>query len=215
MSEQLEPRPELAGMAIEWAPIESIRRYWRNPRKNAQAVAKVRASIDEFGWRQPIVVDAERVIIIGDTRYLAGVERGDERVPVHVATDLPPAKVKALRIADNRTNDEAAFDEERVEEELRELLELGADLTTTGLDQAELDAYLEPAEAPELTAVEPTPLPSMTWVLIGIPTTRYIDIAEEVERISLVPDIFCELTANSDDAAAPHRKAEKLKRGPS
>jgi hypothetical protein len=65
-------------------------------------VAKIRKSIDEFGWTQPIVVDKDGVIIAGHGRRLAGLSRGDRKVPVWVRDDLTPAQVRALRLADNR-----------------------------------------------------------------------------------------------------------------
>lgn len=65
-------------------------------------VAKIRKSIDEFGWTQPIVVDKEGVIIAGHGRRLAGMSRGDKKVPVWVRDDLTPEQVRALRLADNR-----------------------------------------------------------------------------------------------------------------
>lgn len=202
------------GLIVRMIPIERVQRYANNPRKNAQAVAKVAASIREFGWRQPIVTDEAMVIIIGDTRYLAALELGLPAVPVHVATGLPPEKVKALRIADNRTGEEAEWDDERLTAELNDLLAADIDLSMTAMDPKELDKLLGAAnDEPDLTDVEPVPLPSMTWALVGIPTTRFIEIAEEIERISAVEGVFCELTANSDDAAAPHRKAAQLRRG--
>ena len=74
-------------MKIEQAALDSVTPYARNPRNNADAVAKVAASIKEYGWRQPIVVDEERVIIAGHTRLMAAQRLGLEKVPVHV----PPA----------------------------------------------------------------------------------------------------------------------------
>lgn len=65
-------------------------------------VAKIRKSIDEFGWTQPIVVDKKGVIIAGHGRRLAGMSRGDKKVPVWVRDDLTPEQVRALRLADNR-----------------------------------------------------------------------------------------------------------------
>ena len=82
-------------MKIESAPLESVTPYARNPRKNADAVAKVAASIKEYGWRQPIVVDEERVIIAGHTRLMAAQRLGLDKVPVHIATGLTPQQVKA------------------------------------------------------------------------------------------------------------------------
>jgi ParB-like chromosome segregation protein Spo0J len=87
-------------------PIEKtseVRPYENNPRKNDQAVEAVAKSIREFGFRQPIVVDADGVIICGHTRYKAALKIGLDEIPVHVATDLTPEQIKAYRIADNQT----------------------------------------------------------------------------------------------------------------
>ena|SRR5205807_500530 len=90
-------------MHVELRPLASIRPYERNPRVNDQAVDAVAASIREFGFRQPIVVDEDGVIVVGHTRYKAALKLGLENVPVHVATGLTPAQIKAYRIADNQT----------------------------------------------------------------------------------------------------------------
>ena len=92
-------------MKIEQWKLSDIKPYPGNPRQNDAAVDAVAESIREFGFRQPIVVDAEGVIICGHTRYKAALKLGLEKVPVHVATDLTPAQIKAYRIADNKTAD--------------------------------------------------------------------------------------------------------------
>ena len=80
--------------------------YARNPRKNQAAIANVAASIREFGFRQPIVVDSEMVIVVGHTRYLAALQLGLEKVPVHVAEGLTPTQIKEQdRIADEIIDD--------------------------------------------------------------------------------------------------------------
>ena len=89
-------------MKIENVSIAKVIPYIRNPRKNENAVEKVASSIKEFGFRQPIVVDEESVIIAGHTRYESAKRLGMETVPVHVAKGLTPQQVKAYRIADNR-----------------------------------------------------------------------------------------------------------------
>lgn len=75
-------------MQIELRKLADIRPYSNNPRLNDSAVDAVAASLREFGFRQPIVVDEESVIIVGHTRYKAAQKLGLEQVPVHVATDL-------------------------------------------------------------------------------------------------------------------------------
>ena len=81
-------------MKIELRKLSEIKPYENNPRLNDDAVEAVAASIREFGFRQPIVVDAHGVIIIGHTRYKAALKLGLEKVPVHVAKDLTPEQVR-------------------------------------------------------------------------------------------------------------------------
>src|SRR3984893_18327825 len=102
--------------------LECIRPYGRNPRQiPARAVEKVAASLREFGWRQPIVVDREGVIICGHTRLLAARKLGLDQVPVHVAENLSPAQVRAYRLMDNRSHEETDWDLELLGPELKEL----------------------------------------------------------------------------------------------
>src|SRR5258705_10357902 len=130
-------------MLIETWPIDRPKDYPKNARKwSSQAIEKVAASIREYGWRQPIVVDANDVIVIGHLRRAAGKSLGLTEVPVHVARDLTPAQIRGLRLADNRTNQEASWDEELLGPELVELRDLGFDLGLTGFDVHELDVLL-------------------------------------------------------------------------
>src|ERR1700682_5019342 len=129
-------------------PIDKVIPFARNARKiPASAVDKVAASIKEFGWRQPIVVDREGVIICGHTRLLAARKLGIEQVPVHVAENLSPAQVRAYRLMDNRSHEETDWDLELLGPELEELRDLDFDLTLTGFEERELDDLLA---APEL-----------------------------------------------------------------
>ncbi len=91
-------------MKVQNMPIDKLTPYPDNPRQiPAEAVQAVARSIKEFGFRVPIVVDAKRVVIAGHTRLLAAKQLGLREVPVHVATDLTPDQVRALRLADNKT----------------------------------------------------------------------------------------------------------------
>jgi DNA modification methylase len=130
-------------MKVELTEIGRVIPYARNPRKNDAAIAKVAASIKEYGFRQPIVVDEEMVIIAGHTRLQAAQSLGLKKVPVHVATGLTQAQIKAYRLADNRTHEDAEWDEELLAIELGELNELGFDLDLTGFDAIELEDLLD------------------------------------------------------------------------
>lgn len=144
---------------VELRPIEAIKPYPGNPRVNDDAVDAVAASLKEFGFRQPIVVDAEGVIIVGHTRWKAAKKLGLAKVPVHVATDLPPEKVKAYRIADNQTATLAEWDFELLPIELKDLQQAEYDLSLLGFDENELAHLLDGDVAEGLTDPDSVPEP--------------------------------------------------------
>jgi DNA modification methylase len=131
-------------MQVTLWPIERVKPYDRNPRQNDAAVDGVAASIREFGFRQPIVVDEAGVIIVGHTRWKAALKLGLKKVPVHVAKDLTPAQIKAYRIADNKTNELAEWDETLLPLELADLQALNFDMSLLGFSQDELSDWLDP-----------------------------------------------------------------------
>jgi DNA modification methylase len=134
-------------MDIITLPLEKLIAYARNPRKNASAVATVAASLKEFGWRQPIVVDEAMVILAGHTRLEAARQLGLTEVPVHVARGLTPAQARAYRLMDNRSNENAEWDDALLGLELDDLQLEGFDLTLTGFEDDELDRLLRGHDA--------------------------------------------------------------------
>lgn len=122
--------------------LAEIQPYERNPRLNDDAVDAVAASLREFGWRQPIVVDGHGVIICGHTRWKAAKKLGLEKVPVHVAKDLSPEQIKAYRIADNQTASLAEWNYDLLPIELGELQAANYDLGLLGFDKDELAKLL-------------------------------------------------------------------------
>lgn len=144
-------------MKVELVEISRVIPYARNPRRNENAIAKVAASIKEFGFRQPIVVDDEMVIIAGHTRVQAAIQLGLKKVPVHVATGLTAAHIKAYRLADNRTHEESEWDDELLAIELGELDELGFNLDLTGFDAIELEELLADGDGSGLTDDDAVP----------------------------------------------------------
>lgn len=119
---------------LKWEPIKSIRPYEKNPRRNDEAVDAVAASIREFGWQQPIVVDRDGVIIAGHTRYKAAKKLKCDTVPVVVADDLTEDQVKAYRLADNKTGELAEWDTALLDEELAGIGQL--DMSQFGFEDA-------------------------------------------------------------------------------
>lgn len=108
-------------MKIVTVRIADMKPYDRNPRKNEQAVKPVAESIRQFGFRVPIVLDKDGVIVCGHTRYLAAKELGMQEVPCVYADDLSPEQVKAFRLADNKTAEIAGWDFRMLEGEIREI----------------------------------------------------------------------------------------------
>jgi DNA modification methylase len=144
---------------IEQRPTRDITPYENNPRHNEAAVDAVAASIREFGFRQPIVVDEAGVIVVGHTRYKAALKLGLETVPVHVATGLAPAQVKAYRIADNQSATLSSWDDDKLPLELAALQGLDYDLALTGFSSDELLRLLEPPTTGGLTDPDDVPAP--------------------------------------------------------
>jgi DNA modification methylase len=145
-------------MKVQLVDLSRIKPYANNPRINDGAIEAVAASIRNFGFRQPIVVDEEWVIIVGHTRYKAALKLGLKKVPVHVASGLSPAQVKAYRIADNQTSQLSEWDHDRLPLELAELQEMDFNLSLTGFSAEELlqlmetpgvEGQIDPDEIPE------------------------------------------------------------------
>jgi DNA modification methylase len=157
-------------------PLGQIIPYARNPRRNEKAVAAVAASIAEFGWRQPIVVDENMVVLAGHTRLEAARQLGLETAPVHVARGLTEAQARAFRIMDNRSAQNAEWDEDLLGLELGDLVEAEFDLGLTGFTEEELSALMNglaedetgPQEGEDEipdTPEDPVSRPGDLWIL--------------------------------------------------
>ena len=162
-------------MKVTLCSISEIKPYGRNARKiPPQAVGKVAASIREFGWRQPIVVDRDHVIIAGHTRLLAAQQLGLEKAPIHVAENLSAEQVRLYRLMDNRSHDETDWDSGILKLELEDLKGLDIDLELTGFGLDEIDSLLgsecsgltDDDEAPPLPET-PVSRPGDLWILGG------------------------------------------------
>jgi len=110
-------------MNITMTPIQDIRPYPNNPRKNDRAVETVKRSLEQYGFQQPIVVDKNGVIIVGHTRYRAAQSLNLKQVPVIHARELTDQQVRAYRLMDNRSNENAQWDQSKLLEELQTMLD--------------------------------------------------------------------------------------------
>lgn len=108
-------------MQIEELYTKELIPYSNNPRNNESAVDAVAASIKEFGFKVPIIIDKDNVIVAGHTRLKAALKIGLDKVPCIKADDLTPEQLKAFRLADNKVGELATWDFNKLEEELAEL----------------------------------------------------------------------------------------------
>lgn len=132
-------------------PITELKPYPNNPRKNDHAVDAVAASIREFGFKVPLVIDKDGVIVAGHTRYKAAQKLGLKELPCIVADDLTDDQIKAFRLADNKTAELAEWDFELLDLELDDI-EL--DMGEFGFDTGSIDFDSEVAAKSESEYVE-------------------------------------------------------------
>lgn len=118
-------------MQIREIPINDIKPYEKNPRKNEESVKFVANSIKEFGFKVPIILDSDNVIVAGHTRWKAAKQLGLETVPCIDADDLSPEKIKAFRLADNKVGEYSTWDLDLLAEELKDL-EIDIDMSDFG-----------------------------------------------------------------------------------
>ena len=198
-----EPNQPWPADVVTRMPVERLTEYGRNARTHSpEQVAQIAASIREFGWTVPILVDEQGTIIAGHGRILAAQSLGIAEVPVMVAAGWSEAQRRAYVIADNKLALNAGWDEELLRFELGELKGLGFDLGLTGFGELELGKLLLDAEgdgdpdvAPEPPA-EPITKPGDLWicgehrVLCGDATVR-----ADVDRLldgELADMVFCD-----------------------
>lgn len=132
----------MSELQIEYIPIIEITPYDKNPRKNEKAVDHVVNSIKEFGFKNPIILDKNNIIVAGHTRFKAAQKLGLQQVPVIWADDLTEEQVKAFRIADNKTQEYADWDFKLLIEEFRDLKLKNINLELTGFSEAEINKIL-------------------------------------------------------------------------
>lgn len=122
--------------------IDELIPYENNPRRNDAAVEYVANSLKEFGWKQPVVIDKDGVIIAGHTRHKAALQLGMKTIPCLMADDLTPEQVKAYRLADNKVAELAGWDFEALEFELADL-DMEFNMSNFGFDFIKDDEYTD------------------------------------------------------------------------
>ena len=129
--------------------VEDIAPYHKNPRRNERTVLKLKKSIEEFGFKNPIILDDNDVIVSGHARLKAAMMCGMEEVPCVYASGLSEDEIRAFRIADNKTAEIAGWDYDKLCEEMGSLFKIDFDLDLTGFNEAEQFYYGNPEATPE------------------------------------------------------------------
>lgn len=140
-------------MEIIYKNINELIPYDNNPRINDEAVEYVKNSIKEFGFKVPIVIDKDNVIIAGHTRIKASKELGIKDIPCIIADDLTEEQVKAFRLADNKVAEKSMWDYSKLDEELDSILDI--DMSIFDFNQSDID-WNDIEEISEETYQEPS-----------------------------------------------------------
>lgn len=132
-------------MEIILKNVNDLIPYENNPRINDEAVEYVKNSIKEFGFKVPIIIDKNNVIVAGHTRLKASIELGLKEVPCIIADDLNEKQVKAFRLADNKVSEKSQWDFNKLDEELENIFDIDMNLFNFNLNTEEvnLDDFFE------------------------------------------------------------------------
>jgi|SRR5579864_1567815 len=142
---------------IEYWPIDKLVFYARNPRKNDSAVDRMCSSIQQFGFKIPVLARSDGEVVDGHLRLKAARKLGITDVPVILCDEWSPTQVKAFRLMVNRSVTWADWDEELLGLELQELKESDFDLSLTGFDPGEIDGLLALEDEERANATPPLP----------------------------------------------------------
>lgn len=189
-------------MIIEDIPISAVKPYEKNPRKNDKAVDGVAESIKQFGFKQPIVIDKNGVIVAGHTRYKAALKLGLDTVPCVRADDLTQKQIKAYRILDNKLNELSSWDFETLGEEL-ETFEFDFEPFDIEIPTFEMsDCYEEKEEevAPPLSKCADSNEEELETIpeKVGPFTFNQQTLPEPLRNIDLTPDKIPQINGSEE-----------------
>lgn len=133
-------------LEIKYIPIKNIKPYKNNPRLNEKAIPYVMNSIKEFGFKNPVILDKENVIICGHTRVESAKRLDMKEIPVIYADDLTEEQVKAFRLADNKVAEKSQWDFGKLDEELENILDIDMSLFDFDVNTDDLELDYEDEE---------------------------------------------------------------------
>ena len=180
----------MSELKITYRKVEELVPYAKNPRKNKEAVDYVARSIKEFGFKNPIIIDKDDTIVAGHTRLLAAKKLKMEEVPCITADDLTEEQIRAFRLADNKTNEFAEWDQVLLDEELENILNIDMELfgfltgdqSTEG--EGEDDKYTFTVNIPQYEITGECPKLSEC-----VDTTKTDELLDRIEAADVPEDI--------------------------
>ena len=175
-------------LEIEYMNVDDIIPYENNPRKNDEAVEKVANSIKEFGFKVPIIIDKENVIVTGHTRLLAAKKLNLKEVPVIRAEDLTEKQIKAFRLADNKVSEFSYWDYDKLNLELEDL---DFDMEEFGFENMNIDtSYIDNLLEEEYVGTSDNDLFSVTFVFSKEYQEKMMEYIKENGKEPLVEEII-------------------------
>lgn len=178
-------------ITVEYRSVTQLIPYARNARTHSdEQVAKIAASIREFGWTSPILVDGDNGIIAGHGRLAAARKLGLDQVPVIELAHLTPAQKRAYVIADNKLALDAGWDSPMLESELLDLAADGFDLSLTGHDMAEIADVIggdTPERDIEVKKVETSIVNDQFWISVRGP------LVHQAKALSRLLDLMADM----------------------
>ena len=192
--------------------LEEVKPYKNNPRKNDLSLPKVKKSIETFGFNQPILIDKDKIIITGHTRYKAAQSLELDQVPCIIVEDLSDNEIKAYRIADNKVGQDSTWDVALLKEELKKLRIEHFPMTDTGFTDVELENLEMELEkisvatkSEHLSTIEP---PNFSDAMVNINFTmkpqerlvvmNYLDYHKQINKLNTTAEALVYLAREDE-----------------
>jgi ParB-like chromosome segregation protein Spo0J len=196
----------MAAPAIETWPLSRLRPYPRNPREHdASQIEQIAASMTEYGWTMPLLIDDTGMILAGAGRFAAAELRGLSEAPVIVARGWSDAQKRAYIIADNKLSENSRWDENLLALELEELRELGVEAALMGMEDDELARLLgEDEETPlKVREIETGPVADEFWISVRGPLASQAEALKRLQgAMAGLPGVKVELGTTELEAEA-------------
>ena len=192
--------------------IEDIKPYAENPRNMELSLPKVKESISNFGFNQPVLLDRNYIIITGHTRYAAAKELGLTELPCIIVDELNPNQIRAYRIADNKVGQDGTWDVGLLKEELKKLRVENFPVTHTGYSDAELENLeieldkIKVTTTPELSSIE---APNFSDAMVNLNFTmkpqerlvvmNYLNYHKQTNKLNTTAEALVHLAREDDE----------------